>query len=304
MKCQKEDMNRKSEEKQNCLLPRENQHTNMTSLVRYSLTHETRFSFSALWWSARRRLWIEKMKRSKLVCYPGKTNILTWQVSCGSRSRASAFLRFRLMRKQVPEGGLRSKKWREANLFVIPRKRSWDLRQCKLTLFISIISYLSSKIWAVKVGYSTPFSCFWRSFWKKSVIMPPGCCVPKPKEGELAHGWGKRLSIFEILYLLAQARLLSECAFEGVLRCLCGQPRAPAAVSRSGQFREWVKRLRICYTPSIASIRRDFDWGKRRTFCLWAIFINIDYDSWLGGFRITFSYQELNFDLLSWLLAW
>ena len=82
MKCQKEALNRKSEEKQNCLLPRENQHTNMTSLVRHSLTHETRFSFSALWWSARRRLWIEKVKRSKIVCYPEKTNILTWQVSC------------------------------------------------------------------------------------------------------------------------------------------------------------------------------------------------------------------------------
>ena len=75
MKCQKEALNRKSEEKQNCLLPRENQHTNMTILVRHSLTHETRFSFSALWWSARRRLWIKKVKRSKLVCYPKKTQL-------------------------------------------------------------------------------------------------------------------------------------------------------------------------------------------------------------------------------------
>ena len=48
MKRQKEALNRKSEEKQTCLLPRENQHTNMTSLVRHSLPHETRFSFSAL----------------------------------------------------------------------------------------------------------------------------------------------------------------------------------------------------------------------------------------------------------------
>ena len=122
------------------LLPRENQHTNMTSLVRHSLTHETRSSFSALWWSARRRLWIEKMKRSKTCLLPRENQHTNMTSSRTAPAHArSVFLRF-WRYEEVPEGGLRSKKWREANLFVIPKKRSWDLRQCKLTLFTKLIS--------------------------------------------------------------------------------------------------------------------------------------------------------------------
>ena len=119
----------------------------------FTVTHETRFSFSALWWSARRRLWIEKVKRSKLVCYPEKTNILPWQVSCGSCSRAKRVFTFSTY-EEVPEGGLQSKKWREANLFVIPRKRSWDLRQCKLTLFFFVWRIAQG----VSVGWGQVFS--------------------------------------------------------------------------------------------------------------------------------------------------
>ena len=96
----------------------------MTSLVRHSLTHETRFSFSALWWRARRRLWIEKVKRSKIVCYPEKTNILTWQILCVTHYRMKRVFRFRHY-DEVPEGGSESKKWREANLLVTPRKPTY-----------------------------------------------------------------------------------------------------------------------------------------------------------------------------------
>ena len=36
----------------------------------------------------------KKVKRRKLVCDPKKTNILPWQVSCGTRSRAKRVLTF------------------------------------------------------------------------------------------------------------------------------------------------------------------------------------------------------------------
>ena len=64
---------RKSEDKQTCLLPQENQHTTMPK----------------------------------------------------SRANSRAFLRFEHY-EEVTEGGSESKKWREADLFVIPRKpREW-----------------------------------------------------------------------------------------------------------------------------------------------------------------------------------
>ena len=83
--------------------------------------------------SGRRIVLIEKMNRSKVVpnfprMFP---NPLTFFRALNLRTkRVFAFLNY----EEVPEGGFESKTWREANLFVIPRKRSWDLRQCKLTL--------------------------------------------------------------------------------------------------------------------------------------------------------------------------
>ena len=65
------------------------------------------FAFSALWGSTGRRLWIEKLKRSKFFCYPMKNHIVPWYVLCG------------------PQLLLTSEKMDEP-------QRSWDLRQCEL----------------------------------------------------------------------------------------------------------------------------------------------------------------------------